>query len=116
MVSRKSGKVPNARIRELCGVTKGVEERIDEGVLRGFGHLVSIKKERIAKRVYIGECAGNHSEGRPRKRWIDTVNDCLKKRGLDVRQARRMVQDRIDSGVRQGGIKGGSPSVAELTT
>ena len=49
---------------------------------------------RITKRVYVGECAGNGSVGRLRKRWIDTVKDCLKKRGLDVRQARRMVHDR----------------------
>ena len=28
------------------------------------------------------------------KRWIDAVNDSLKKIGLDVRQARRMVHDR----------------------
>ena len=27
----------DARIRELCGVTKGVDERIDEGVFRWFG-------------------------------------------------------------------------------
>ena len=27
-------RVPNAWIRELCGVTKGVDERIDEGVLQ----------------------------------------------------------------------------------
>ena len=26
-------RVPNARIRELCGVRKGLDERIDEGVL-----------------------------------------------------------------------------------
>ena len=26
-------KVPNARIRQLCRVTKGVDEKIDEGVL-----------------------------------------------------------------------------------
>ena len=26
-------KVPNARIKQLCGVTKGVDEKIDEGVL-----------------------------------------------------------------------------------
>ena len=30
---RRIHRVPNARIRELCGETKGVEERIDEGVL-----------------------------------------------------------------------------------
>ena len=48
----------------------------------------------IAMSVYAGECAGNRSVGRPHKRWIDTVEDCLKERGLDIRQARRMVHDR----------------------
>ena len=52
------------------------------------------ENERIAKKVYVGECAGSRSVGRPRKSWIDTVKDCLKKRGLDVRQARRMVHDK----------------------
>ena len=37
------------------------------------------------------ECAGSRSVGRPWKRWIDTVEECLRRRGLDVRQARRMV-------------------------
>ena len=31
--------VPNARIWELYGVTKGVDERIDKGVLRWFDHV-----------------------------------------------------------------------------
>ena len=51
------------RIRELCGVTKGVDERIDEGVLRWFGHVERMEND--AKRDYVGECAGSHSEGRP---------------------------------------------------
>ena len=53
-----------------------------------------MENDRIAKRVYVGECAGSHPVGRPRKRWIDTVKDCFKKAGLDVRVARRMVHDR----------------------
>ena len=76
---RRMDIVPNALIRELCGVTKGVNERIDEGVLRWFGHV-----KRINKRVYVGECASSRSLGRPRKRWIYTVEDCLRKRELDV--------------------------------
>ena len=43
-----------------------------------------------------GECAGSRSVGRPRKRWLDNVKACLRKRGLDVTQARRMVQDRSE--------------------
>ena len=31
--------------------------------------------DRIAKRVYVGECVGSLLVGRPRKRKIDLVND-----------------------------------------
>ena len=71
-----------------------MDEKIDEGVLRWFGHVERMENDKIGKRVYVGECGGRCSAGRPRKRWIDTVKDCLKKRGLDIRQARRMVHDR----------------------
>ena len=91
---KRIDKVRNSRIRQLCGVTKGVDEKIDEGVLRWFGHVERMETDRIAKRVYVGECASSCSVGRPRKRWIDTVKDCFKKRGLDVRQSRRMMHDR----------------------
>ena len=57
-----------------------------------------MENDRIAKRVYVGECAGSRSVGRPRKRWINTVKDCLRKIGLDVRQERRMIQDRNGGG------------------
>ena len=43
------------------------------------------ENDRIAKRVYVGEFAGSCSVGMPRKRWIDSVTECLKKRDLDVR-------------------------------
>ena len=31
---QRMDRIPNAQIRELCGMTKGAEEIIDEGVLR----------------------------------------------------------------------------------
>ena len=93
---RRLDRVPNARIKELCEVKKGVDERIDEGVLPWFGQMERMEKDRIARKLYVGECDGRHSVGRPRKMWIDTVKDCLRKRGLDIRQARRMVQDRCE--------------------
>ena len=34
--------------------------------------------DKIAKRVYVGECASSRFVGKPRKRLIDTVNDCFK--------------------------------------
>ena len=36
---RRMDEVPNARIRQLCGMTKGVDQKIDEGVLQWFGHV-----------------------------------------------------------------------------
>ena len=36
----------------------------------------------IAKGVYVGELAGSHSVGRPRKRCTDNVKNCLRKRSL----------------------------------
>ena len=59
----------------MCGV-KGLDEGVEEGVLWWFGHVERMERYRIAKRVYVGECAGSRSEGRPRKRWIDTVKEC----------------------------------------
>ena len=38
----------------------GLDERIDEGVLRWFSH---VEKDRIDKRVYVGECARSRSMG-----------------------------------------------------
>ena len=67
------------RIGELCGMKKGVDKKFDEGVLLWFDHVERME-DRIAKRVYVGECAGIHSAGRSGKRWIDTVKDCLRKK------------------------------------
>ena len=65
---RRMDKVSNARIRKLCGVTKGVDKRIDEGILRRFGDVEKMKNDRNAKRVYVGECGGSRSVGRSRKK------------------------------------------------
>ena len=52
---RKMDKVPNVRLRELYEVTKGVNERIDEGALRWFGHVERIENDRIGRRMYVRE-------------------------------------------------------------
>ena len=49
---RRMDRVPNARIRELCGVTKEEDERNDEGVLWWFCYLKRIENDRITRRVY----------------------------------------------------------------
>ena len=70
---RRMDRIQNAQIREFCLVKKGLDERIDEGVLKWYGHVERMERYRNAKRVYIGECAGSCPVGRLWKRWIDTV-------------------------------------------
>ena len=77
---RRMDRVPNERIRVLCGVKKGLDETIDEGVLRWFSHVERMERNKIAKRVYIRECEGSRLVGKPRKRGIDT-NQASKKNG-----------------------------------
>ena len=52
---RRIDRTQNAWIREFCGVRKGVNERIDEGILRWFGHMERVKNNKIGKRVYGGD-------------------------------------------------------------
>ena len=49
---RRMDKVLNAHIRELCGVMKGVDKRIDEGVHWWFGHVERMKNYIIAINVW----------------------------------------------------------------
>ena len=65
---RRMDRVLNAQIRELYRVKKGLDERIDEGVLWWFGHVERMERDRITKRVYVEECAGSRSVGRAWKR------------------------------------------------
>ena len=46
-------RVPNVQFRELCGVVKGVDERIDENVLCWCGHIERMGNNSIAKMVYV---------------------------------------------------------------
>ena len=38
----------------------GVDENIDEGVLKRLSHVGRMENDRIAKRIYVGVFAGSH--------------------------------------------------------
>ena len=66
-------------IRRMDKVVVQSDERIDISVLCWFSHVERMKNYMILKRVYLGKCEYSCSVGRPRKRWIDTMKDCLRK-------------------------------------
>ena len=52
-------------------MTKGVDEKIDEDVLRWLDRVERIENDRIAKSVYVGECAASSSVGRANEEKVD---------------------------------------------
>ena len=94
----------------MCGVKYSLHEGIDEDVLRWYDHVEGMERDRITKRVYVRECVDSRSMGSPWKRWIDTVKECLRKRGLEVRQTKRMVQDRSKC---RGFVRGNARGIAQ---
>src|SRR5678815_2021302 len=86
----------NELIRELCGVKKGVNERINKSRLRWFGHVERMEDSRLVKRMYSDECAGNRPAGKPKKKWIESVKECLKERNVSLADATRKVHNRSE--------------------
>ena len=71
-----------------CGKKVSVSQRIDQGVLRWFGHVERVGDERMAKRVYESDVRGVKRRGRPRKCWMDGVKEVLARKGLNIQQAK----------------------------
>ena len=68
---RRMDRIPNAQIRQLCGMAKGVDERIQEDFLHWFSHVERMENDRIAKRLYVGEFASSSSVVQLQKEKVD---------------------------------------------
>ena len=93
---RKIDKIRNKFIRIACGVEKGINERINESVLRWFGHVERMDDSRMVKRMYKSESIGTRPRGRMKRRWIDSVKECLMEKNVSLDQARRLARDRSE--------------------
>ena len=51
-----------------------------------------MENDRITKKIYVGEYVDSQSIGKLQKRWVNTIKDCLRNKGLDIKLARRMEQ------------------------
>jgi hypothetical protein len=49
-------------------------------------------EERVVKKIFTGQPGGSRRKGRPRLRWVDDLEEDLKKIG--IRGWRRMTEDR----------------------
>ena len=74
---------------------------IDESALRWFGRTNRMGNYRMTKRAY----AGSRLVSWPRKRWIDSLNDCLKKK-LWILGKQELCIVEVYGGVMFGGMLG----------
>ena len=64
-VSRMN-RVRNEEVRRRAGIERELASRVDQRVLRWFGHVERMDEYRIARRVLMAEVSGRRLRGRPR--------------------------------------------------
>jgi hypothetical protein len=65
---------------------------IKKGRIRWAGHVQRMPETRSVKKVFLGKPDERRRRGRPRKRWLDDLEEDLRK--LGVKGLRRKVEDR----------------------
>jgi hypothetical protein len=61
-------------------------------MIRWAGHVQRMPETRSVKKVFLGKPDGRRRRGRPRKRWLDDLEEDLRK--LGVKGWRRKAEDR----------------------
>lgn len=83
----------NAELKILYGESDLVTE-IKRSRLRWLGHVQRMEDSNPVKKVFLGKPQGRRSRGRPRKRWLEDVEEDLHSMG--VRGWRRKAVDRAE--------------------
>ena len=52
-----------------------IDTVIKQGRIRWAGHIQRMTKERAVKKVLIEKSGGRRTRGRPRRRWVDDVDE-----------------------------------------
>lgn len=78
----------NERIREEVG-TEPLLEEVERAKLRWFGHVKRMPEERMPRKYLEWKPHGKRPVGRPRKRWMEGVEDGLRRRGVGLAEVER---------------------------
>ena len=87
-------RVRNEEVRKRAGIERDLASRVDQRVLRWFGHVEGMDEYRMARRLLMAELSGGRVRGRPRLGWMDGVKAALGNRGMTVEAARQYAKDR----------------------
>jgi len=92
-VTRKD-RIRNKEVCDRVGLLQDVADRVQQRRMQHIGHVKRMDHTRYPKLALHGYVHGTRRQGRPKKKWIDMVNDNCKQRDLDIHQATEMTQRR----------------------
>ena len=92
--TRRNDRVRNEEIRRRCGNKVSIEQKMDQSILRWFGHVERMGNERMVRRVYDSEVRGVRARGRPKKTWEKEVEQCLRRKSFSLQEAKVIVHNR----------------------
>ena len=87
-------RVRNEEVRKRAGIERELASRVDQRVMRWFGHVERMDEYRMARKVLMAEVSEGRVRGRPRLGWLDGVKVALGNRGMMVEAARQCAKDR----------------------
>lgn len=76
---RISNEIVRGRTKQIT-----LSSRIRKMRLKWLGHVLRMNEKRITKKVFEWNPKGSRRRGRPKKRWIDCVDEDLKRCGLSI--------------------------------
>ncbi|KAL8563721.1 hypothetical protein ACOMHN_063489 [Nucella lapillus] len=87
-------KITNLGVLERAGTTS-IEAMILKTQLRWTRHVIRMDSDRIPKQLFYGElCRGKRKQGRPLKRFKDSIKANVAHTGIAPRQLEECAQDR----------------------
>ena len=92
-VARMDG-VRNEEVHKRARIETELASRVDQRILRWFGHVERMDEYHIARRVLMAEVSGGQVQGRLGLPWMDDVKVTLGNRGMTVEAARQCTEER----------------------
>jgi Reverse transcriptase (RNA-dependent DNA polymerase) len=80
----------NDDIRRELGLEIDIVQRIQKKRLGYFGHVVRMNSERLPNVALFGHVHGSRRRGRPKKRWLNNLDEDLNEMGLNIVEACRL--------------------------
>ena len=94
VVVSRLDRVRNQEVRIRAVIERDLASRVDQRVLRWFGHVERMDAFRMARRMLMAEVSAGRVRGRSRLGWMDGVQVVLGNRIMTVEAARQCAKYR----------------------